>query len=233
MLLSKGYVTAGAELTGLLIDLFDDANVDVDAETRHLVGEIQALFPKTDRERLAFLQGILKLTIKYGTRELGDSVIHLYIASCLSDIAGNSFDKLAIYHYAVGEQPGHLITKIMEAYPQPGQQLERDRLLTVSICHFLGIENLRDAIELLNLYNKEHKLKGWALTGDLVVFCDYLLQVCRRDAQPLFKTLVNHYASQLDFDDCVPALLTGSIGEKLFGIPPKADVMSILSSFLK
>jgi hypothetical protein len=33
-----------------------------------------------------------------------------------------------------------------------------------------------------------------AQDSNLLTFCKYLLLVCRRDAQPLFKTLVTKYA---------------------------------------
>lgn len=67
----------------------------------------------------------------------------------------------------------------------------------------------------------------------LLNFCDYLLQVSRRDAAPLFKSLVNAYASQLDFDESVPTLLMGPVASRLFGIKPKVNpMMSMLQSMM-
>ncbi len=69
--------------------------------------------------------------------------------------------------------------------------------------------------------------------SELVTFCKYLLLTCRRDAQPLFKTLVNKYSAVLDYDDNVPSLLTGPIGQKFFGIQPKSNpMMSMLQQML-
>ena len=55
----------------------------------------------------------------------------------------------------------------------------------------------------------------------------------RRDAAPLFKQLVNAYASEVEFDESIPALLMGPIASKLFNIKPKVNpMMSMLQSML-
>ena len=69
----------------------------------------------------------------------------------------------------------------------------------------------------------------FAIESPLETFCRYLLLTCQRDAQPLFKTLVNTYAKVLDFDENVPALLTGPIGLKFFGIQQKVQVNPMMN----
>lgn len=54
-----------------------------------------------------------------------------------------------------------------------------------------------------------------------------------RDAAPLFKQLVNGYASEVEFDESIPALLMGPIASRLFNIKPKVNpMMSMLQSML-
>ena len=69
----------------------------------------------------------------------------------------------------------------------------------------------------------------FAIESPLETFCRYLLLTCQRDAQALFKTLVNTYAKVLDFDENVPALLTGPIGLKFFGIQQKVQVNPMMN----
>lgn len=69
----------------------------------------------------------------------------------------------------------------------------------------------------------------FATESELEKFCRYLLLTCHRDAAPLFKTLVNTYAKQLDYDENVPALLTGPIGLKFFNIQQKQQINPMMN----
>ena len=69
----------------------------------------------------------------------------------------------------------------------------------------------------------------FATESELEKFCRYLLLTCHRDAAPLFKTLVNTYAKILDYDENVPALLTGPIGLKFFNIQQKQQINPMMN----
>ena len=58
-----------------------------------------------------------------------------------------------------------------------------------------------------------------------MVFCDYLLQTCMRDAATLFKQLCNTYISHLSWDPILPALLMGPIATRIFNIPPNSATL--------
>ena len=112
--------------------------------------------------------------------------------------------------------------------------MQRDRALCTGLVHFLSLENLRDANELHTLFLKQQKAKKFTASSDLLQFCNYLLQTCRRDAGPLYKTLVNAYSSALDYDDTITTLLMGPIAFKFFGIQPKVNpMMSMLQNMIK
>lgn len=224
-LLENNYENAGAELATLFIDLLLEDNQQITDELRNFVFDVDSKFPEKSTHRVEFLKSSIKWTISCGTKELGDPLLHTRLAECL----WNNNEKSAAYHYAAGEAPAAYLAKI--------DSLEgveaRDRALTVGVVNFLALENLRDAFQLYKSYIKLEKSKNLATTGSLVTFCDYVLQTSRRDAANLFKTLVNTYASQLDFDDAVPTLLMGPVASKLFGIKPKVNpMMSMLQSMM-
>jgi len=228
-LLLKGYETAGSELSALFLDLVGEHSYELNDELRALVYEIDDAYPKTSPSRVEFLKGSVKWTITCGAKELGDAALQTRLAECLWEIK----DKTAAYHFAAGEAPQAFCEKIFSTYTEANQQDKRDQSLVLGVTNFLSVENLRDANELVFAFKKACSAKKYPVNSKLIQFCDYLLQTCRRDAAPLFKQLVNAYASDLDFDDTVPTLLMGPIAVRLFGIKPKINpMMSMLQSMI-
>lgn len=230
-LLEQGYENAGAELATLFVELLvevggpqqqQDLQQD---QLRTAIFDIDSKFPPKSSHRVEFLKSAIKWSIGSGTKELGDPLLHTRLAECL----WNNNDKNAAYHFAAGEDPAAYLLNVDKL-----DSLEaKDRALTVGVVNFLALENLRDAFVLYNSYIKLNSSKGLSTSGDLVTFCDYVLKTSRRDAAPLFKTLVNSYASKLDFDDAVPTLLMGPVASRLFGIKPKVNpMMSMLQSMM-
>lgn len=228
-LLKHSYVTAGAELATLLVSMIDEDGKDINEATRKIIYDVDESFPAKSPQQIEFLKGCVRWTMNCGSRELGDPQLHVRLANCMW-AAG---DKNAIYHFTAGEAPEQLAARLEESYGTPEQQEPRDRGLTLGVLHFLALENLRDANDLMNSFRKTQKAKNSDPKSELLTFLDYLLLTCRRDAQPLFKTLVNKYSSILDFDETAPALLMGPIGQKLFGITPRVNpMMSMLQNML-
>ena len=228
-LLKHSYVTAGAELATLLVSMIDEEGKDINEDMRKIICDVDESFPSKSPQQIEFLKGCVKWTINCGSRELGDPQMHLRLANCMW-AAG---DKNAIYHFTAGEAPEELAKRLEESYGSAEQQEPRDRGLALGVLHFLALENLRDANELMACFKKAQTLKGADPKSELLTFLDYLLQTCRRDAQPLFKTLVNTYSAVLDFDETAPALLMGPIGQRLFGITPRVNpMMSMLQNML-
>lgn len=131
--------------------------------------------------------------------------------------------KQAIYHYVAGEAPVPINEKICATF---GSNIaKRDQNLVIAVLHFLASENLRDANELLTIFKKEQKTRNAPCDSPLIVFITQLLEVCRRDATPLYKQLVNANLKILDFDERVFELIEGPIGQKFFNIQPKINPM--------
>lgn len=228
-LFANGYINAGSELASLVVDIINESGIEINPQVRQVVFELDSAFPSEDASRVEFLKACVKATINNGQRELGEPSMHLRLANCLWEMKS----KNAIYHYVLSEDPETLAMKIDQRYGTAKTIVERDQALTLSVLHFLALENLRDANELFKNFKKSQKSKNLPMDSHLVVFCDYLLQTCRRDAVPLFKTLVNTYAPMLDFDEVAPTLLMGPISQRLFGIQSKVNpVMSVLSTLL-
>jgi hypothetical protein len=230
-LLENSYDSAGAELAELFVGLLVESNQQVSEDIQQTIFRVDSSFSPKGSHRVEFLKSCVKWTVSHGARDLGDAALHKKLAECLWDI--NSADKACAYHFAAGEAPALLLSRIIASFPGAEQQAAREQAMTVGLVHFLALENLRDANELYYHYTKTQKKQGLSTDSPLLTFGDYLLQTCRRDAGPLFKSLVNAYASTLDFDDNVPTLLTGPIASKFFGIKPKVNpMMSMLQSMM-
>lgn len=230
VLLSNNYVNAGAELASMTIEFISDTNNDITSAHRNLLFDIDSAFPSNNPLRIEFLKSVIKVSVANGIRELGDPALHLRLATSLWEIG----DKSAVYHFVVSEDPEQLAFKIDTSYGNQENIALRDQTITMGILHFVAMENLRDANELFRLVKKSQKLKELPFDSALITFNDYLLQVCRRDATPLFKTLVNAYATHLNFDATAGTLLMGPIAQRLFNIQPKANPMlSMLQNLLK
>jgi hypothetical protein len=228
-LLQHSYLNAGTELATLLVDLLDEENKDITPEIRTLLNEVDSSFPEKSVQRVEFLKSCVKWTVKCGARELGDPMMHVRLANVMWAIS----DKNAVYHFAAGEAPGEFAARLEETYGNAENHLARDRALTLCVLHFLALENMRDANELLDSFKRTQKSKGQDPKSELVTFLTQLLETCRRDAQPLFKELCSAYSAHLNFEETVPSLLTGPIGARLFGITPRINpMMSMLQNML-
>lgn len=228
-LLEAGYENAGAELAEIYVELLIEVNKPVTDENKEVIFAIESKFPPKSNRRVELLKSCLKWSVSSGNRELGDAALHRKLAECLWDI--NASDRSSTYHFAAGEAPLSLLKRVQGAFANSKES--RDQAITAGVVHFLSLENLRDANELFAQYLKEEGIADKSNYSELLTFCDYLLQTCLREAGPLFKQLVNAYASTLDFDDNVPTLLTGPIAFKFFGIKPKVNpMMSMLQSMM-
>ena len=174
--------------------------------------------------RIEYLKSCIKWTVACGEREGGDPHLHGRLGHCLW---AEGKTKEAISHFVAGEAPETINQKLSDSHSGNGaeQLLARDRSLVVAVLSFLAVENMRDANELMCLFKRTQRLKGAATESNLITFLDQLLQTCRRDAQTLFKTLVNKNTSRLDFDPAVEAMLMGPIGQRFFKIEPKVNPM--------
>jgi len=257
-LIKKEYFSAGWELCDQVLDFLNDMESDMtNPIIRDLVFNVddalmQVVAENTenpaDKEstwsgfkvRRDFLKGAVKWSQAFGKQALGDTALHLRLAA-----ATWSRDfRIATYHFVAGESPVQLAQKIDDTFGPSGDKkkeskLAADRACTLGVCHFLGFENLRDANELLVLYKKSQKNRGNAIDTKLLVFCGQLLEVCRREATPLFKQLVNSVVDDLDGwgegpgAGVVATLLQGPIAARFFGMQSKVHPMvQMMQQFL-
>lgn len=233
-LLASGYDTAGHELAMVVLDLLEENNRDLDPDLRIHIVEIDEAFAPSSPSRMAFLKACVKWSVANGQRKLGDPLVHSRLALCMMD---TNQTRLGMYHFAAGECPLLLVDKLfVPTYMDSKEgELERDRLFCLAVLYYLSLENLRDAHELVQLYRKALKGHGRKdYHSELLSFSDYITQTSRRDALPLFKKLCNAYSSVLEFDPVIPSLLTGPIGQRIFGLePPKANMMDLLQGMFR
>eukprot|EP01036_Dinobryon_divergens_P027735 gene27735-36556_t len=235
-LLENNYVTAGVELAMLFLDFINEFSADktsteTDSQFFTLILEIDDRLIGTDIGTLKseYLKGCVKWSIQTSTKEFGDPSLQVRLAEELWRLK----DKSATSHFAAAENPAALCNKIIQRERE--QPETATKALTLGIVNFLALENIRDAFELMKLFKKA-KLSTSSSKGKvdpLIQFCEYLLKISLRDAAPLFKQLVNAYASEVEFDESIPALLMGPIASRLFNIKPKVNpMMSMLQSML-
>ena len=234
VLLANGYDTAGYELATVMLELLEEYERDLDPDIRTALIEVDSAFAQDSPSRLAFLKACVKWSAVQGQRKLGEPLLHSRLA--LSMWACGQ-QRLSMYHFAAGEVPKDLVQKLCAPIMLANAEieLERDRLLTLATLHFLSLENLRDATELITEYRRALKTAGKKdYESELLTFSDYLVQTSRRDALPLFKKLCNTYAHVLAFDPSIPTLLQGPIGQRIFNLEaPRADVMALLQGMFR
>jgi len=259
-LVKKGYFAAGWQLCDQLLDFLNDMasdmsmpdirelvfNVD-DALVQAMDGEAEK---KDDKEsanssfkvRRDFLKGAVKWSQAFGKQALGDTALHLRLGAA----SWTRDHRIATYHFVAGESPVQLAQKIDDSFSleesetPKARKLAADRKCTLGVCQFLGLENLRDANELLVLYKKAQKNRGNAVDTKLLVFSAQLLELCRREkAAPLYKQLVNSCVDDLDGwgegpgASTVTTLLQGPIAVRFFGMQPKVHpMMQMMQQFL-
>lgn len=153
---------------------------DDDLNSKAKVEDANALKMRHD-----FLKNAIKWTQVHGRRDLGDAALHVRLASSL----WSKNQEQAIFHYAAGEAPTPMAQSISVTYGNKDVFAKRDQALVSAIVHFLSLENLRDANECMNQFKKAQKNRGNNADSKLLTFASQLLELCRRDAQPLFKQL--------------------------------------------
>lgn len=223
LLLRNGYKSAGCELAMLMVDFLNESGVDFNNDTHALIIDVDDSFeefsPKEGRQD--FLKACIKWTQTCGTRDMGDAQLHVRHGQALWQ---NQEYKKAVHPFVAGEAPESLGQRIGDTFTKQSDAVERDRVLTMGVCHFIAIENMRDANKLFANFKKSNPNAD----TKLVRFCDQLLQCCRRDATELFKELVNCVRKDIqgwEDQETVFNLLMGPIGQKYFNIPPKVNPM--------
>jgi len=232
-LLSHGYGTAGGEMANILIEMLGTSGQKLDVDNRQRINDIDSKFVSNGKERQDFLKQALSWSIKSGDREHGDLMLNSTYAFTLWD-AGQH--KKAILHFVQGEAPEKLWAKLCEKFtsatPQSDEHVqEREQLVTLAVVQFLAHDNLRDANTLMD--SVKDAMATPVHSSPLLLFCLQLLMLCERDASPLYQKLCNaNLASLQQCDPVVLASLQGPVAQRMFGIRPPPNILSMLEGLL-
>ena len=216
------YEKAGAELAVALVEVLVEGDLDCSPDNLSAVRQVDAAFPPRSAARVDFLLAAIKWTMKCGSRELGEPVLHSELAVCFWEPGDRA---KAVYHFTAAEAPEQLWSFLKDAPEE-----ERSPLLVFAVCQFLAIESIRDAGALLELQRKSRTSPA---TG-IVQFADFLLQTCKRDAAPLFQMLVQSYGPELERFPVILQLVMGPIALRYFNLRQQGrpDMMSMLQNVL-
>jgi len=227
VLASCKYDSAALELATHLTDLLETKSIPLSPMIRNSLTNIDDAFEPGSKARGTFLKGCIKWDRMLGVRALGDPLLHARLAFHLwenEDTRGQS-----THHFALAEAPDRLAAKLENVK----DELIRDRLLLMGILHFLSVENMRDANELLKMYMKQRRAsKKTYEQSKLVRFCDQLMRLVARDAAPLFQKLCTVNSMDLSFSETVPGLIKGPIASIYFGIAPERAINPMLQALL-
>lgn len=215
------YEKAGAELALALVELLSEAELDCSPENMASVGEVDAVLPPQSAARIEFLVAAIRWSARCGSRELGEPSLHGRLADCFWEAGDRA---KAVYHFVLAEAPEQLWSRLQSAPEE-----ERDALFVFAVCQFLAVESIRDASVLTGLRRQTDKP-----SAGIVQFADFLLQTCKRDAAPLFQTLVQTYGSELARFPVILQLVTGPIALRFFGLKQQTrpDMMTMLQNVL-
>ena len=220
--LCPAYEKAGAELALLLVEALVEGDLDCSADNLAAVRQVDQAFPPRSAARIDFLLAAIKWTMKCGSRELGEPVLHGELAVCLWEAGDRA---KAVYHFTAAEAPEQLWNHLKSAPEE-----EQTPLFAFAVCQFLAIESIRDAGALLELQRKTRKSPA----AGIVQFADYLVQTCKRDAAPLFQALVQAYGPELERFPVILQLVMGPIAQRYFNLRQQGrpDMMTMLQNAL-
>lgn len=224
-MLKHGYLNAGLELGFLYVSLLDEISEELNEDTLQAIDTILASFPVLNMaEQSSFLVRCIDWSEKCGKRKYGDVGLRQRLGICTWSLGE---EKRAIYHFAVAEAPLVLWNLISMRYAAESNSSWVEETATLSILHFLALDNLRDANILFGA------LKQSLPPSRRISFLSKLLRTCERDAAPLFKVLCERYNAETEFDPTCEALLEGPIAKKFFGISNSSpSLLSFISDFL-
>lgn len=78
----------------------------------------------------------------------------------------------------------------------------------MAILHFLAMENIRDAAILIPAYREEHHLSSPETR--MSELAEYLVELCQRDARPLFEELRTLYEDDIKQEETHDKVIKGA-----------------------
>jgi hypothetical protein len=166
----------------------------------------------------------LKAFVKYSAL-LGDTVdgtfeLHLMLAEAC--FAGGDYLQAAT-HFGYAEAPTRIVDLAM-ALPAE----ERDACILTAGLTMMCMENMRDASKLVITYKIKLGAEEPCRTAVLMV---WLLEICKKDAAPLYQWLMGAFKNEINSDPVYPGLMT-TIGKKYFDIKPPPNMLSMLENMM-
>ena len=159
--LKAGYIKAGEELVMLYMSILDTAMIDLTPEVRSTMNSIDSAYPPNAPARLEFLKKFIVYSCSAHTsgRECGDPMLHAKYAAVLWT-EHQQIEK-SLSHFALGESYSQLLALLMQPMVKDAAAVvvfqsvvDRDRVLTLAVLHFLAVENIRDATGLFKGFQK-------------------------------------------------------------------------------
>lgn len=191
----EGYAMAGHELASYAAEVLSSHGCPLDFDSRGWVNAMDDAYGENRELRYAFLREAISWSRAVGDRFYGEPSFHARAADAAWKL-GKTTD--ALRHFALAEAPVAACERILE---MPAGSVEernaRDDVLLTAVLFFLSFENLRDANEVMRIFDGRMEQQGKVYDAPRTVFVRQLLLTCERDAAALFRTICDANASFL------------------------------------
>ncbi|CAG8630694.1 16504_t:CDS:2 [Acaulospora morrowiae] len=246
---------SGSDLTLYMIDVYNEAELQVSDESRDRIIQLLELFPPDEPGRKRVIDSAISWSTKFGENPAGDPKLHQFVAELLWK--DKKYSDAEPHFLAGASDSSKLYGRMLVEWSEQDHPSKRGAYIARAVLQYLCLRSIRDAKIAFESFISEVCLKDPSLkaenvpyrptmTGDpvdvttyrlpLLNFLQLLILTVQREASDLFVTLRNKYKSVLSVEPMFEDLLN-KIGETFFNIralrPPQFNIFQdIMNSLL-
>lgn len=210
---------SGSDLAILLINVFNESNVEVCDENMDKLGTLFSMMVPESPERTNFLTNALKWSNKSScSNTLGHPRLHQLVALTLWKEKNYQQSR---YHFIHSKDGDGCATMLIEYHITKGYPNEVDLFIAQTVLQYLCLKNKTTASTAFHTYTEKHPAvtSGFPFLLPLLNFLQFLLQAIEREKLAYFRTLCEQYQPSLKRDPCYSEYVD-RIGQLFFGISP-------------
>lgn len=215
---SHGQQNSAADLSMLVLESLEKAEVDVAEELLENLATLFGLMDPNSPERVAFVSRALKWS-SGGSGKLGHPRLHQLLALTLWKEQNYCESRYHFLHSTDGEGCAHML---VEYSTSRGFRSEADMFVAQAVLQFLCLKNKSSALVVFTTYTQKHPSieGGPPFVQPLLNFIWFLLLAVDGGKLTVFTVLCEQYQPSLRRDPMYNEYLD-RIGQLFFGVPPK------------
>ncbi|XP_059105252.1 Golgi to ER traffic protein 4 homolog isoform X1 [Peromyscus eremicus] len=215
---SHGQQNSAADLSMLVLESLEKAEVDVADELLENLAKVFSLMDPNSPERVAFVSRALKWS-SGGSGKLGHPRLHQLLALTLWKEQNYCESRYHFLHSTDGEGCANMLVEYSTAR---GFRSEVDMFVAQAVLQFLCLKNKNSALVVFTTYTQKHPSieDGPPFVQPLLNFIWFLLLAVDGGKLAVFTVLCEQYQPSLRRDPMYNEYLD-RIGQLFFGVPPK------------